>query len=231
MNRFFREATLSAGPSGHTVLLDGKPLRTPKGAPLVLPSAALGQAVLAEWQAIEGKVDPRLLPLTRLANTAIDDVAHHRAPVIESLARHAGSDLLCYRAEGQPALALRQAEAWDPLVAWAEARHGAALRVTTGIIPLAQPDAAIAALTRAVEGYDAFGLTALHTATTLLGSLVLALALAEGRLPPEEAWRLSRLDEAYQAELWGADRDADARAARLAEELVTAARFLSYLAP
>jgi chaperone required for assembly of F1-ATPase len=163
--------------------------------------------------------------LTKCANTAIDRTAGHEEAVVESILAYA-NDLLCYRAEAPADLVARQSENWDPLLDWLEARFGVKLRIGTGIAHVEQEEAALAKLRAAIGAHDAFTLTALYAAATLCGSLVLALALAEGRLTAEEAFALSHLDERYQAEKWGTDGEAEKRARAMAAELDAAARFM-----
>ncbi|HEY0281397.1 MAG TPA: ATP12 family protein, partial [Rhizomicrobium sp.] len=208
-----------------SILLDGKPIKTPLRATLALPTRALAEAVAEEWRGQGELVVPTTMWLTKLANTAIDRVMGQEEHVIAQVLAYA-NDLLCYRAQAPAGLVARQNEDWDPLLEWAAERHGARLLVRAGISHIAQPEEAVAALRRALAEHDPFVLTALHAAATICGSLVLALALADGRLDAEEAFALSRLDERYQAERWGVDEEAEMRARVLAAELAAAARFM-----
>lgn len=234
MKRFYEKAAAApaaevgslAAESGHAVLLDGRPIRTPAQAPLVVPAAPLAEAVAAEWDAQDDEVRPDDMPMMSLAATAIDRVVPQRETVAGDAAAYGGCDLLCYRAEGPEALAARQAEEWQPLLDWAADRFGVELTVTAGISPVAQDNAALVRLGEEVARYDAFPLTALHVLTTTTGSLILALAVAEGRLAPETAYRVSILDERWQAEHWGEDEEAAAQRRRLAAEVANAAHFL-----
>ncbi len=227
--RFWSTALVAPAPDGFAVSLDARPLKTPAKRPVVLPTAALAAAVAAEWDALEGTVDPGHLPLTRLANSAIDGVAPELAAVRAHVVAYGGSDLLCYRADTPEALLRRQASAWDPWLAWARDELGAALIATTGVMPVAQPPAALDRLAAAVADHGAFGLAALHDLVTISGSLVLGLAVAQGALAPAEAFALSTLDETWQAEQWGRDAEAEAAAERRRATLLDAARFLSLL--
>ncbi len=175
------------------------------------------------------KVDPSTMPIARAANSAIDRVTPRRAEVAAMIADYGGSDLLCYRAPHPDPLIARQAAGWDPLLDWARDRYGASLIRVQGVMHAAQPEAAIAALNAAVDAFDPFRLTALHDLVTLSGSLVLGLAVADGRLSADQGWRLSRIDEDFQAELWGADAEAEAAAARKQADFEAAARFLALL--
>ncbi|MGB8274449.1 MAG: ATP12 family protein, partial [Alphaproteobacteria bacterium] len=189
----------AAGEGGHTVALDGRPLGTPAKAAFVVPTLALAEAIAAEWQDQGEVIEPETLRLTRLANTAIDRVRVVRDAVIDETLGFGGSDLLCYRAEAPPELVQRQNAAWEPLLAWLAASHGVALRVTAGVVPLEQSEAALSGLRAALEAMDDMMLTAVHGATAACGSLVIALALAEGRISALDAFRLSRIDELFQA--------------------------------
>ena len=229
MKRFYREAAVEAGNGLYRIVLDGRPARTPAKRPLALPARAAAEAVAAEWQAQGEEFEPAALRLTRLANTAIDRVAGNRPAVVGEVTRFAATDLVCYRAGEPNELVRRQAEAWQPLVEWAAARHGAHLCVTEGVIPRAQNEEALAALTRAVEAYDDFALTALHAATAAAGSLVIGLALGEGRIDAATAFAAACLDETFQAEQWGVDAEAEERRAALKADIEAAARFLALL--
>jgi chaperone required for assembly of F1-ATPase len=148
---------------------------------------------------------------------------------VRQLAHYAGTDLVCYRATHPPALAARQQAVWQPLIDWATARYDAPLMVTTGIIPTSQPAANLAAFRTVVTAHDDYALTALHAATTACGSLVVVLALFEGRLDAAEAFAAAQLDESFQIEAWGEDTEQAERRASLASEIATAARFMSLL--
>lgn len=206
--RFWTEAQAAACDGGFDVRLDGRAVRTPARAPLVLPTLALAQAVAAEWQAQQGTVNPATMPMTRMANSAIDKVAPQFDAVADIVAAYGGTDLLCYRAEGPAALVARQAAAWDALLDWAAQALGAPLVVTQGVIPCAQPADSLARLTDAVRAEGAFRLSALHDLVAISGSLVLGLAVARGRITADTAFDLSRIDETWQAELWGRDDEA-----------------------
>lgn len=215
--RFWTGAEARETGEGWQVFLDGRALRTPGKQALILPTRALAEGIAAEWQAQGEFIRPETMPLTRAANSAIERVAPQRAGVAAMLADYAGTDLLSHRAEQPRALVEAQAAQWQPLLDWLADRHGARLAVTAGIMPVAQDPAALARLGEVVAGFGPFGLTALHDLVTLPGSLVLGLAVVDGRLTAREAHRLSRLDEAHQAALWGRDEEAEAAAeARLA---------------
>lgn len=223
--RFWTEARAEACPQGFTVLLDARPVRTPAKAALVLPSLAMAQAIAAEWQAQEGTVKPATMPMTRMANSAIDKVAPQFDEVAALIAAYAETDLLCHRAAAPAALAARQAAAWDPLLDWAADHMDARLRVTVGIMPVAQPVASLDALAQAVRATTPFRLAALHDLVAITGSLVLGLAVARGRIDAATAFALSRIDESWQAELWGQDAEAAESEAVKRAALMDAERF------
>jgi chaperone required for assembly of F1-ATPase len=225
--RFWTETSVRPEAGGFAVYLDARPVRTPLKAPLILPTEALARAVAAEWQAQAGIVDPATMPCTRAANSAIDSVARQFADVAGMLSAYGASDLLCYRADGPPDLAARQAARWDPLLDWAAAALRAPLLTTTGIMPVDQPPASLAALSAAVDGLSAFQLAAFHDLVALSGSLVLALAVTRGRLTADEAWSLSRIDEDWQIEEWGSDEEAAETAARKRADFLQADRFFA----
>lgn len=223
--RFWKEATAEACEGGYTVRLDGRAVKTPAKAAFVVPTMAMAQAAAAEWQAQTGAIRPDTMPVTRAVNSAIDKLGEQFAEVVGLLADYAASDLLCYRATGPAELIRRQAEAWDPLLDWARVRYGAPLVTATGIIHVAQPPGSLARLRAELAAATPFQLAALHDLIAITGSLVLGLAVAEGRLSSAEAFSISRIDEQYQAETWGADEESVETEALKARALDEAARF------
>ena len=205
MKRFYREATAAPAEGGVAILLDGRPVRTPARAVLAVPTEQLAEAIAGEWNAQGEEIDPRAMPLTGLANAAIDRVAPDPAAFARNLAAYGESDLLCYRAEGPAALVRRQQEAWDPLLGWARRRYDVDFETVAGIMHRPQPAETVERLGRAVAARDSFRLAALSPLVTISGSLVVALALAEGEIGLETAWAAATLDEAWQAEQWGED--------------------------
>ncbi len=219
MKRFYK--TVSVGPveGGFGVLLDGKPVKTPARKDLTLPTQKLADAIAAEWRGQGDEVIATTMPLLRLANSVIDGVAANREGVIDAILRFGENDLLCYRAHQPPELAARQRAGWDPLLRWARQRFGAQMTVAEGLTHVDQPTQALVFLRQALEKFDAFTLGGLHVIASITGSAVLALAVAEGELSAYQAFCLSRIDEAYQAEKWGEDAGAAKRATALAHEL------------
>ncbi|MBV7408145.1 ATP12 family chaperone protein [Maritimibacter sp. DP1N21-5] len=211
--RFWKETKAGAVEGGFTVFLDARTVRTPAKAALTVPTLALAEALAAEWDAQAERIDPRTMPMTRTANSAIDKVVPQHAEVAEMLAAYGDSDLTCYRADAPDELVARQAAGWDPLLDWAAETFGARLAPRTGIVHVAQEDAALERLAAEVHALDQFRLAAFHDLVALSGSLVIALAVTRGRLMPEEAWRLSRIDEDFQIEQWGEDEEAAEQAA------------------
>jgi chaperone required for assembly of F1-ATPase len=227
MKRFWQAATAVPVADGHGVALDGRPVRTPAGRPLLLPTADLASAVAAEWQAVDSELRPADMPLTGLANAAVDIVADDPAGFAASLARYAESDLLCYRAEHPPALVARQAAAWDPPLDWARRRFDIGFEVTAGIVHRPQPAVALARIGAAYAAFPPFALAALSPLVSISGSAVLPLALADGALDAEAAWAAALLDELFQAEQWGEDALAAASRADRARQFHAAAHFLA----
>jgi chaperone required for assembly of F1-ATPase len=207
--RFFKNASTERGIDGWRLLLDGKPARTPARRLLSVDDERIARALAAEWDAQPESLDPLLMPLTRLVNSALDGVAEQASAVREEIVRYAGSDLVCYRAEAPKALAEAQEAAWDPLVSWAREALGATLWLTAGVLHVAQADEALKRVAAAVAAVPSpLKLAALSAATTISGSAIIALALAHGRLGPDEAWTASNVDEDYQARIWGHDEEA-----------------------
>lgn len=223
--RFWQQAGAQAGQAGWEVMLDARPLRTPGKQALLLPTEALALAVAAEWDAQADVIDPNLMPLTRAANSAIEKVTPQFHAVAAMLGEYGGTDLLSYRADAPDALVALQAAGWDPLIDWAATELRAPLRITHGVIPVAQDPQALARLLAEVAALDPFGLTALHDLVTLPGSLVLGLAVIRGRIDAEAAHALARIDEEFQADRWGRDDEAEAAAAGRLAAMRDAERF------
>jgi chaperone required for assembly of F1-ATPase len=210
--RFYETADFKEVDDGYRIVLDGKPVRTPARNPLALRTRALAEAVAAEWQAQGKEIDPDTMPLTRLANTALDGVASDMQAVAEDVLRYAGTDLLCYRAGGPERLVARQSEMWDPLIDWAASSLGARFVLAEGVMHVPQPREAIAAFGVHVAGFtDPLALAALHVATSLSGSALIAMAVAKGEISAEEAWAAAHVDEDWNEELWGEDYEATKR--------------------
>lgn len=211
--RFWQSASTRQLTEGWEVVLDAFPLRTPGKHPLILPTADLARAIAVEWDAQAEVINPNTMPLTRAANSAIEKVAPQFDGVAAMLAEYGGTDLLCYRAEQPQELIQMQAEGWDALIDWSATDLLAPLRITHGVIPVPQDYETLVQLRQHIDGLDIFGLTALHDLVTLPGSLILGLAVIRGRLTAAEAHELSRIDETYQASVWGKDDEAEAVAA------------------
>lgn len=207
--RFWAEVAVAEAEGGWRVELDGRPVRTPAKNVLTLPSPALAGIVAAEWRAQEDLIRPDTMPATRMANSAMEKVAPQFDAVVDALAGFGETDLLCYRAEAPAELAGRQREAWDPMLRWAGEALGAELRTSAGILPVAQPQAALDRLREAVAGHTNFTLAALHDLVHISGSLILGLAVTHGAIRAERAWDLSRIDEEWQISKWGRDEEAD----------------------
>ncbi len=226
MKRFYKEAaSVPADGGGYAIALDGRPVRTPARAPLVLPNARLAEAVVREWSDQGEEIDPASMPMTGFSNAAIDRIAPDAATFADGIARYGESDLLCYRADAPPELVSRQTAQWQPLLDWASARFEVGFVVTSGIGHVAQPAATLERLRAAVNAHDPFTLAALSTLVTLSGSLVIGLAAVERAFPIPVLWQAAELDELFQAELWGDDDEALARRAGRHEEFVRAATF------
>jgi chaperone required for assembly of F1-ATPase len=230
VKRFWETAAVGRTEQGHTILLDGKPMRLPSGAPLVVGPARLAGAIAEEWQtaggANGGEMSFKDTPLTRLAGTALERIAPDPAPTIDAIARYGETDLLCYRAETPQKLVQRQHLQWQSWLDWAALAYDAPLRITTGVAYVKQHRDAIAALRRAVAALDIDAIAGLGIAVPALGSLVLGLALAAGEIDADTAYRLGALDELFQAEQWGDDYEAVDRRTSMLADIVLAARYI-----
>jgi len=229
VKRFWKSADAVEADPGFAVALDGRRLKTPGRADLVVPTQALGEAIAAEWSDCGETVDPLAMPLTGLANAAIDRVAADRDSFAASLARYAGSDLTCYRAEGPATLVEWQSESWDALLAWARCRYDVDFATCSGVIHVAQPAETIRKLSHAVASLDSFHLTGLSPLVTIGGSLIAALAVSEEMMPAEAAWEAVSLDDRWQLEQWGDDPEARAALDARRRDFLAGARFLQLL--
>jgi chaperone required for assembly of F1-ATPase len=229
MKRFYRDVTVSDLPGGFGLALDGKVLRTPARRALLLPTRALAEALAAEWADQGEDIRPDTMRLVALANTAFDLVADKSAEVADEAARYAGTDLLCYRAVAPESLVRREWTLWQPLLDWAADRFDAPLRVTAGIVPIEQPADSLKALRLVLDELDPLTLAAVADLTAACGSLILALALWDGRLDAAGAYEAAVLDENFQNERWGVDEEAMIRRHRLEADIQAGARFFALL--
>jgi chaperone required for assembly of F1-ATPase len=226
MKRFYKTVSVTAD---RGIALDNRSVKTPAKAPLLLPNAALAEAVAEEWRAQEDVVNPHAMPITGLANAAIDRVAPDTARFAAGLAAYGESELLCYRAAEPPALVARQDSVWNPVLDWARARFDVSFTLVTGIMHQPQPDETLARLSHAVAAYDAWALAPLNPVVTISGSLVLALAVAERHIIPDAAFDIAHLDELWQAEQWGEDYFATQTRDAHRADFLSACRFLDLL--
>jgi len=231
MKRFWKEVVVRPEEGGMAIHLDGRPVRTPARAALVVPSEALAQAIAEEWRSVEGDIDPRAMPLTGLANAAIDRVAPERQAFAGGLARYAEADLACYRSEWPPDLVERQESAWDSLLAWAPRRYDVDFSTTSSLMHVPQPQATVERLAHEVGTLDAFRLAGLSPLVTIGCSLIAGLAVLEKALTADQAWTAVSVDERWQVEQWGADTEAVAALENRERDFMAAARFLELLQP
>ncbi len=221
--RFWTEATVEPEADGFVVRLDGRDIRTPGKAPLVMPTRALAEAVCAEWAAQGEKIDPGSMPITRTVNSAIDKVAPQRRAVVGLIADYGDADLLCYRATSPAELVRRQSQAWDPLLDWAAEALGARLCPRPGVMHEPQDPAALRLLTEHVDGLSDIELAAFHDLVSLSGSLIIGFAVSRGAGNDDDLWITSRVDESWQEQQWGEDEDASALARQKRSAFLTAA--------
>ncbi|HMO74799.1 MAG TPA: ATP12 family protein [Sphingopyxis sp.] len=229
MKRFWKQAAAIETDGGWGIALDGRAVHTPRRAALVVASEELAHAIAGEWQAVGETLDPAAMPMTGLANAALDLAAPDLAAFAEPVAAYAESELFCYREDRDDALLAEQAATWNPLLAWAEGRYGIEFAITRGIVPIDQPPATVAALREAVAALGPWRVTALTPLVTIGGSLVAGLALIERAFDADALWQAVSLDELYQERRWGADGEAQKARARKEAEWHNAARFLRLL--
>ena len=229
MKRFWKTAEANPVDGGWIITLDRRPVKTPGRASLIVPTEALARAIAEEWARMDGEVDPGAMPLTAIANAAIDRVAPGREASAAGLARYGESDLICYRAEGPQGLLARQEASWGALLAWARRRYDVDFATTHGLTPVTQPPVTVERLAHAVGTLDPFRLAALSPLVTIGGSLIIALAVLEKAVGCDQAWDAVSVDEHWQLEQWGADAVAEAALADRRRDFLAAARFLELL--
>jgi len=229
VKRFWKEVSIERAGEGWAIRLDGRPVKTPARAPLEVPTDALAEAVAEEWRGVSERIDPRTMPLTGLANAAIDRIKPVRETFAKGLANYAEADLACYRSEGPRALVDRQERDWDKLLGWARRRFDIDFMTTSGLMHVAQPQATVDRLSHEVAALDPFRLAGLSPLVTVGGSLVAALAVLEKAMTPEEAWDAVSIDDSWQIEQWGADAEAEAALENRRRDFMAAARFLDLL--
>jgi chaperone required for assembly of F1-ATPase len=208
------------------IALDGRIVKTPMKVALKLKTKALAEAVAAEWEAQVTHISPGAMPLTKLANTAIDRATLHRAEIIAEMVAFAGSDLVCYRADAPEELVELQAKLWDPVMAWINTKLSANFAPRIGIMHMAQPVSSLAAYEALANGYDPFALAATHNLATLTGSALLAAMLEQGVITAEQGWTAAHLDEDWQIAHWGEDDEAKARRVGRHKEFHCCVQFL-----
>nr|WP_316654266.1 ATP12 family chaperone protein [uncultured Gellertiella sp.] len=222
--RFYKSVSHEAEEGGHAILLDGRPVKTPARKVLLVPTPALADMLVREWDAQAEIIDPHRMPVTRLINTALDGIADDPLAVADDIVKYAGNDMLCYRAHEPEGLVERQHQRWDPVLDWVAERFGARFILAEGVIHQQQPEEAVAAIRQAFQPHlDPIALAALHTMTTLSGSALLALAYAEGHLDLDSIWALAHLEEDWTIEHWGEDDEGMARRALRLVEMTAAA--------
>ena len=229
MKRFWKEVSIAPEERGWSILLDGRPVRTPARSPLEVPGQALAEAIAEEWRSVETNIDPRSMPLTGLANAAIDRIAPERQTFAGGLAKYGEADLACYRSEWPPELVGRQQQSWDELLAWGRRRYDVDFSTTTGLLHVPQPQATLDRLTHAVAELDAFHLAGLSLLVTTGGSLLAALAVLEKAMTPDDAWEAVSIDDRWQLEQWGGDSEAEAALENRRRDFLAAARFLELI--
>jgi len=226
MKRFYDSVSVEAEGEGFVVQLDGRGVKTPLRAELVMSNRAIADAVAGEWREQGEEVEPDQMPMMRYATTSIDRIKPDRLEINDMIAAFAGHDLLCYRAD-EADLRQLQDDNWQPLLDWASDTFETELAVTSGIIPVDQPADALARLKTVVQDFGDGELAALHTVTSITGSLIVALALLRGEIDVEQAWQAATVDETYQAKKWGLDDEAEQRLTNLRVELEAAYRYFS----
>ncbi|MBT5072410.1 MAG: ATPase [Kordiimonadaceae bacterium] len=226
MKRFYKQVSVSDQDGLFSVLLDGKPIKTPEKSPCQMPNKSMAEAVAKEWDEQEVEITPANMPITKLVNTAIDRVDKRRAALTDELVEYAGSDQLCYRAEEPIELIEQQNKVWDPLLKRMNDLHDIELKLAGGIIFVEQEKSQLSKIRTLIDVMESFPLTAFYGMTTVTGSVTIGLNLFEGHITVDEAWEAGQLDENFQISKWGSDFEAEERRKNLKAELINAAYFL-----
>jgi len=229
VKRFWKDVSVEREGEGWAIRLDGRAVKTPARAELEVPSEPLADAIAEEWRGVGERIDARAMPLTGLANAAIDRVAPARDAFAKGIANYAEADLACYRSEGPRVLVERQEREWDKLLGWARRRFDVDFVTTSGLMHVAQPPATVEQLSHAVAALDPFRLAGLSPLVTVGGSLVAALAVLKKAMTPEAAWDAVSIEDRWQIERWGADAEAEAALENRRRDFMAAARFLDLI--
>lgn len=227
MKRFYKQVSVAPAGEAYAITLDERPVKTPQRNGLAVPSSALADAIAAEWAAQDEDIIPATMPLTGLAQGALDQVESQRDRIVGRIAAFADSDMLYYRADqSQQALIDHQADRWDPLLDWARQRYDVSFNLIHGIRYEAQPEETIERLTMAVEAQDDFTVAAMLALVGLSGSLIATLALVEQARDADMLWPLVNLEELWQEQQWGRDDQAVMARNIKQAEFQAAARFV-----
>jgi chaperone required for assembly of F1-ATPase len=210
----------------NAILLDGKSIKTPMKHALVLPNRSLADAVAAEWVAQDKVIDPETMPLTKLANTALDRATAEREHVVKEIVEYAGSDLVCYWADRPPELVQLQRKHWQPMLDWANTALNTDFTHASSITHITQSAESLSAIRQHADRFDAWNLTGVYILMTLMGSSLLALKLHAGAATPQDIWAAAHVDEDYQISQWGEDSEAIARRKTRKREFEGLVRFL-----
>lgn len=235
MKRFYKLVSAHKEPEGWAIHLDGRPVKTPMKAVLLASKEALANELVQEWADQEETIEPETMPLTQILSTQIDRVSAQRAEMSAAICKYLDTDLLCYRAEAEPpGPAEKQAEIWDPWLAWFEEAFGVRLETTTGLNALKQDEKAHKVVQDYIQGLDDAHFNILQLAVSSSGSLVLGLAFDKQAITPDQVMQAARVeehlkDEIYNAELHGRDPLQEKKDAAMLRDLQAAETFLKLI--
>ena len=229
MKRFYEQVNVVGIEGRYHVTLDDKPVKTPARRDIHV-SEALASLLAEEWARQGETIQATAMTTMRLVATAIDRIADNPAAALAEFRSYAGSDLLCYRSPEPRELVHRQQALWDPILDWARQRYDVSFELSNGIMPVPQPEETLNRLERAA-GHDELRLSGLIYGCHMMGSAVLALALAEGEIAQDQAHSLSCLDHLYQLETWGEDAEERRRLDQILLELESLNRYFRSLVP
>ncbi|MEO0689844.1 MAG: ATP12 family protein [Pseudomonadota bacterium] len=225
MKRFYDMVGTREREGAWQVTLDGRGLKTVKGADQVVPSRKLVEALASEWDTQSEDLDPASFPMRDMADYAIDVVAHTRGEVASKLITYADTDTLLYRADPDEAIFAKQEATWEPILTAFERREGLTLKRVSGVIHALQDKAALAKLRDKIAGFDPFTLAGLEAMTSLAASLTIGLTALEPDADPVALWQAASLEEEWQADEWGRDYEAEERRAKRQTDFLRACEF------
>ncbi|EIW84993.1 ATP12-domain-containing protein [Coniophora puteana RWD-64-598 SS2] len=211
LKRFWKTVGVKRQQDGFTVTLDSRPIKTPAGNTLLLPtSKQLAASLIAfEWENQETVLKPHALPMTSIASRAIDFMSDKNtcAELRASLLDYLHTDTICFQNDDPPQLVELQTKYWDPLLDWARKTFDIDLQVSSSILFSSQSEETARKLGEILAKMDPWELAVMERATYTTKSFIISLALIKGHLTAEQAALASQVEVASQIQRWGEVED------------------------